>query len=357
MLKGVTKPLAGENDYDMNKRLAAFDFIVACLSVQRTPEGTDVIYREISEEKLCWKTVLGVADYNLVSPALWTALRDRGLADSLPSEVRDYLREIHRLNASRNQHLREQVIDAICTLNSIDVKPVLFKGAASLFAKTYDDPGSRVMADLDVLVPHENAEECWNLLQASGYRQKEMDFDFAQFHHLTPLFRPGEYATIEIHRDVLSPVRTGRLLPTRLTREDVDHISYITRKEAQAFRERGAKMSVPSQTHRILHVILHSAFVDNAHRCGTLPLRSIHELALMHHAFGRDIDWRTIRGLLESDGKREILNDWLYLTHRLFGCSLPEGIEPTRRAIAHYSRCRLQARWGISASLRTFSHT
>jgi len=198
--------------------------------------------------------------------------------------------------------------------------------------------------------------DCWSQLQTFGYRcsDRGTDFDFHRYHHLEPLSRPGEYATIEVHRAALSPVRTGRAYGVHLTPEEVDRTTERIRKEAEPVREQKAAMSVPSRTHRALHLILHSAFVDNAHRCGTLPLRPIHELALMQSVFGAEIDWSTIRGLLKTDGKSNVLNDWLYLAHRLYGSPPPDGIKPGVRAVAHYARCRIQARWGLSVTLRTF---
>lgn len=341
----------------MNERLAALDFITACLGIQRTQERTTALRRTIASQNLGWKTVIGLANAHLVSPTLWVALSDRGLANSLPSDVRDYLHEMHRLNSVRNQRLRLQTIEASRALNSIGVTPVLLKGAASLFVKTYGDLGSRVMTDLDLLVPQERAMDCWNQLRTLGYRRSDpdTDVDFYHYHHLEPLSRSGEYATIEVHKAALSPVRTGRLYGVCVTPEDVDRMTQLIRKEAEPVREQEVAMSVPSRTHRTLHLILHSAYVDNAHRCGTLPLRPIHELALMQSVFGEDIDWSTIRGVLEADGKSNVLNDWIYLAHRLYGSPLPDGIEPGFGPVVHFARCRIQARWGLSVSLRTFA--
>jgi len=48
----------------------------------------------------------------------------------------------------------------------------VLKGAASFFVKIFDDPGSRVMVDLDILVPQKAAEDCWNILHILAIHQQ-----------------------------------------------------------------------------------------------------------------------------------------------------------------------------------------
>ncbi len=340
----------------MNDRLAALDFIAACLNVRKTPEITAALIQAIASGSINWQRVIGLVNTNLATPTLWTELRSCGLTGHLPPDVRDYLDEVHRLNSLRNEHLREQAIEVAGAFNSIGVEPVLLKGAASLFVRTYDDPGSRVMTDLDILVPRKKTEDCWNLLCTMGYSPMESDFDYSRHNHLRPLRRPGEYAVIEIHRDALLPNCTGRLLGICLTRGETERITHLMRENAEHVSKGDVSMSVPTPTFRVLHCLLHSALAEqNAYREGTLPLRSIHELALMQTVFDEDVAWEEISRLLESGGKLNILHAWVYLAHRVFDSSLPAGWETTPRMVAHYARCRLQARWGWSITLRKFS--
>jgi hypothetical protein len=137
----------------MNTRLVALDFITNCLSVLGTPEVSDTLLAVIKSKHFNWKTVVNIANTQLVTPALWVALMKKELVEWMPFDICEYLRELHRLNTVRNDHLRVQIIEAVRQLNSINVEPILLKGSASLFVKTFDDPGSRIMANIDILVP------------------------------------------------------------------------------------------------------------------------------------------------------------------------------------------------------------
>ena len=338
----------------MNERLEALDFLGACLSVQVNPDDTAVLQRAIAQ-RTSWHTVLALANADFLSPALWAALDHRRCVGCPPMEIQDYLRELYRLNAARNENLRAQVIEAAQALNAIDISPVLLKGAASLFDKTYDDPGARVMTDIDLLVPQQRVRECCKTLKKLGYDSHPSDEPkFKTHHHLAPLFRLGDYAVIELHKTIIGPVRTGKVFGVELTHDDVRLFTSEMRTSAQLVSGQDSEISVPTRTHRVLHNILHSAFADGHHRSGTLPLRQIHELAVMVNKFSSQIDWNEIRRLLATPRKLRLVNDWVLLAHRIFGSPIPRGFDTSVGCFAHYRRCRLQARWGISVSLRTF---
>ncbi|MGK7911631.1 MAG: nucleotidyltransferase family protein [Synechococcus sp.] len=328
----------------MNARLIAYDFITGCLAAETPSENDTAIRSAVGSEHLDWKDVIEIANEQLVTPALWVALRDRGLARSLPSDVCDYFCELHQLNTLRNQHLRAQTVEIARQLNAIYIVPLLLKGTASLFTSTFADPGCRIMADVDIQVRPMDAQKCWNALQALGYRpvdDRSKDepgdlppIDYGQHHHLRPLYRPGSYGAVEIHRNAL-PAGMQKLLP----------MEYIW-KTAHSVEVSGVSMRVPTPTCRLLHNVLHSAIVDRAYARGEMPLRSLHELALMQTRHRECLDWTAIHQLMEDRHHSNVLKVWLYLSHRLFGNPLPISAEPNLRIAAHYMRVRLQARWG-----------
>lgn len=323
----------------MNARLAALDFITGCLNVHRGPAIAEGLHSLIVSRRLNWDTILDIAQIQRIAPALWTALRNRGLVEHLPFKVRDDLFKLHLLNTLRNKGLREQAIEAVRQLNSIGVEPILLKGGVSLFVETFDSPGSRVMADLDILVPKEAAEDCWNGLLTLGYCPIEDNPHFHidyrhRHHHLRPLYRPDGYGMIEIHRDAL-PNSAARILPT----------STIWEQSEPVINPLGPTISVPSPTHRVLHNLLHSDLINQTYASGKISLRSLHELAMMQAVYRDRIDWETIGRLMNGGGQAHLLRASLYLSYRLFGGSIPNPIRPTYRAMAHYVRTRLQVRW------------
>ena len=323
----------------MNPRLAALDFITGCLSVRSDPDLDEMLRSAIISGRLEWQIILDIANNQKVAPTFWVALRKRRLIEYLPSEARDCLFKYHLLNALRNKGLTEQAIEVVRQLNTIGIEPILLKGSASLFVKTFEDPGSRVMVDLDILVPKQSAEDCWNSLLNVGYLPIEDNPHFyidyqSRHHHLRPLFRPGEYGTIEIHRDAL-PSSAARILPTQLIWEQAEPV----------INQLGIAMRVPSPTHRILHNLLHSDLIDQTHARGKIALRSLHELVMMQLIERDRIDWQAIRQLMDRGGQARVLRASLNLAHRWFGNPMPERMRPTLRAAAHYARIRLQVRW------------
>ncbi len=317
----------------MSTRLVALDFITGCLNVGSAPDINDSLRAAIDSRRLNWQAVIDIANNQFITPALWVALRNRGLTDKVSPDVAQYLRELHRLNISRNEHLRAQAIETVRRLNTIGIEPVLLKGGASLVERTFDDPGSRVMADLDIMVPKKDAETCWNLLRTSGYSPVDYSFDYTRHHHLKPLHRPGDYGVIEIHRDLL-PEEAAHLLPSRLIWENIEPV-----------KVQDISVGVLTPTYRILHNLLHSALVDRMYIRADIPLRALHELAVMQTKHRDSIAWETIRKLGDRRGKTKVIHAWLNLCHEWFGNPLPAHLRPTLGTKAHYFRTRLRARW------------
>lgn len=323
----------------MNQRLVALDFITGCLGAWGAPECDEMVRSAVVAGRLDWQTVLELANTQKVAPALWAALQSRELVEYLPVEVRERLFKIYLLNTLKNKSFREHAVRVVRQLNAIGVEPILLKGGVTLFVKTFDDPGSRVMVDLDILVPRESAEECWNALCTLGYLPIEDNPRFrvdyqGSHHHLRPLYRPGKQGTIEIHKDVL-PASAARILPTPL----------IWEQRESVVNSSGIAMSVPSPTHRVLHNLLHADLINQTHVRGQLALRSLHELTMMQLVERERIDWQAIRQRMAEGGQTHVLCASLYLAHRYFGSPMPDRLRPTPGTVAHHARTRLQVRW------------
>ena len=323
----------------MNSRLTALDFITACLKTTKgTPERDEILLSTLAAGHLDWQIILDIVDYQKIAPAFWVALRDRKLIDYLPSKVRECLFKKYLFNTFKNKYFKEQAIKVIRQFNSIGVEPILLKGSASLFVKTFDDPGSRVMVDLDILVPKKTAEGCWNALLALGYLPIEDNLhyhiDYGSHHHLRPLYHPSGHGTIEVHQDAI-PNSVATILPTKLIWEQAEPV----------INEWGIAMSVPSPTHRILHNFLHSEFINQTYARGKISLRSLYELVMVQGFFNEKIDWEMIKQLISRNGREKVLCAWLYLAHRLFGNPMPDSVHPTFGALIHYARTRLQFSW------------
>ena len=323
----------------MNQRLAAFDFITECIGIRDTTDINEILHSTVISGHLDWPTILAITNAKKIASTLWVALRKRKLVEYLPNEVRQHLFKIYLLNSLKNMDFMEQTTEVVRLLNSIGIEPILLKGSVSLFVKTFDDPGSRMMVDLDILVPKKSAEKCWNALGVLGYlpieNRPNLCIDYqGNHHHLRPLYRPGKCGTIELHKDAL-PTSAAQVLPTRLIWEQAEAI----------INQSGIAMSVPSPTHRVLHNLLHSDLINQTYVRGQISLRSLHELAMMQNLYQERIDWETIWQLMDKGSQARILRSSIYLTNRLFGSPIPDQIDPTLSSAIHCARTRLQVRW------------
>ena len=326
----------------MNQRLKALDFIANCLSINNI--NNEALHNALTSEGLDWPTIINLANAQLVPTTLWTALASKGLIDFLPNDVSNYLQQTHNLNLKRNKYLKGQAIEAISCLNKAGIKPILLKGGSSLFLHLYRDLGTRIMTDLDLLVPKERAKDCWNLLRRkldyipvdsnpARIRAGLNHIDYSRMHHLRPLFRSGDYGTLEIHRDIL-PKRILQFIPT-----------HSIWQQTESVQSDGVLFSVLSPTNRVLHNILHAFCSDLAYVRGDFPLRSLYELALLQNQYQESIDWTAIRKLMDQGGKSNELNAAMYLSYRLLANPMPDTMRPNIKSYLHYVRCRLQARW------------
>jgi hypothetical protein len=337
----------------MNARLAAIDCIAACLQVLPSAEATRALLRRIRAGQVPWETVLCLANRHLLAPALAAAFEARGLGEALPGDVDCYLRALYGLNLRRNGRLRDELGEVTRALNDIGVRPVLLKGAISLVTPVYAHPGARIMTDLDILVPRDRIDACRVRIEALGYRTGAEYANFpADHHHIAPLSREGAYAAVELHHLLVPRLTTGVLFGARLSAGEAEGLTTRLLENAECVDIDGLALGLPPPAFQVLHLVLHSALLDREHRDGAMPLRALHELALVLAVHRDALDPGLIRAALADKHKGAILDDWLYLAHRLFGGPLPEGIRQPRHAQAHYHRCRLQARLGMATSYR-----
>ena len=318
----------------MNKQLAALDFTTRALR-DDLQTNTDTLRAEIRAGQPPWEAVVSLANNHLLTPALWVALNDKGLADDLPEDLHHYLQELHQLSVERNRHLRLQLLEAVRQLNTAGIVPVLLKGAKHLVTTIYADPGVRIMSDIDLLVSRADITPAYSTLQQLGYRPiEDVHGDYHdEHHHCAPLFRHGDYASVEIHRNLAEePYET--ILPTAMVLAELEPLEI-----------EGTRMKVLSPTHRILHNIIHSQLVDHLHDNGIIPLRSLHEVVTEQSKYEADVDWLTIHKLMDRHRRTRALCAYLYMAHKLFAMPRPAETRPALASRLYYRRCRAQLTW------------
>jgi hypothetical protein len=270
-----------------------------------------------------WTEVLRLANDHLLTPALWQVLP----AAALPEDVRGYLETLHRLNGERNRALRRQAIELIAALNRQGITPALLKGGLCLFEGPYAEPATRMMRDLDILVPAAKRDEAIVVLHAHGYRLAQ---GYGADHHAFGDFaRPGDPGSVDLHIEIVDP---AHLLP-----------AHEVWQRGIARTIEGIRYVAPCSTDRVLHNLLHAQLhhLGNFYR-GTLQVQQVYELVHLARDFGSTIDWPFIEQRLRAHRLTTALESHLLAAHLLFGLAWPLSRPAGLAARFHYRRCQLQ---------------
>lgn len=276
-----------------------------------------------------WAAVIELAGSLFLAPALWTALERKGLSERLPADARDFLMDAQRLNGLRNDRIRDQALELVRALNGAGIAPLLLKGGAFLFDGDRRAARERMMVDLDFLVPDGAFQESVAVAEGLDYRVVYEHQDWTHDYH--PLGRPGDAASVEIHRDV---GEQRSLIPA-------DEAF----RRAVPLSAEGLDLYALSPTDRVLHNVFHSQIQDRQHALDRLPLRQLHDLTLICGRPGDAVSWPEIRAAMEREGYGHALACYLDLANRLLGVPRPPGFAPSWRTGFHYRRCLAQLRY------------
>ncbi len=291
-----------------------------------------------------WTALIDIANDNLVSPGLYSGLQAKGLFNLIDNEPQTYLKDLFDLNQNRNEHLAVELKEAVRVLNDVGITPLLIKGAAHLMHSIHDAVGSRLLSDLDILIPPEKLPRALDAFIAYGYEAMDVTYDVEKLHHYAPLFKPGHFGIIELHKRPFNK-NVNHVLPTQ-----------AIVKAANDLTVNGCRFLLPDPTHAILICLLHSREFGLRDDPRQYNLRALHDLTAINlSAYGR-IDWTYIGSVLKKSGLNHLLEAYLVAAHKLFGMPYPEGARsgPTGR-MQHTINMSVM-RWPIVELLTRHTH-
>ena len=319
----------------MNIYYYGFTFICHCLAPYFNKNTLSDIRRLLTEYDIAEELLIDIANAYLVSPGVWAGLENKGLETLLDDESREYFRTLHALNVERNTHFREELIEAVRVLNQAGISPLLFKGAGQLLQPVHQDIGSRFMSDLDILIPTERIPDASNALKRQGYREVDVDYATQMHHHCPPLVRPGAYGPIELHRRAFQN-EICEILPTRMIWE-----------EAQLHVIDDLHFYLPSPTHSMLILILHSQEFKGGYDPRLFNPKVLQDLAATCQKYPESIDWSVIRRTMKDSGLEYLASLLVLSAHRLMGMPIPAGIMPGPSARLLYLASTGAMNWPI----------
>lgn len=325
------------------------------------PTGPDL--QAVPEGDAGWERLLAVADRHRLVPALASAGLASGWLRPVPAGARAAIGErtgplgpppevrlLEALDRNRDRidSMLAQGLDVLEALDRAGVPAAPLKGLDALLRRRYPDPAARTMTDLDVLVPAGAAEAALAALAGAGFAP--VDAPGAE-HHLAPLARPGAPGSVEIHTGVLRGRWAAGLSADGL----------LDRSERAPAGEPGRRLTA---TDAATVLVAHAQLQDEARVLLQLPLRALHETALLLAGPGEaQVDWAMVaeRTAAIGPGAGAALDEHLWLAAALFGSVPPLRIgEAARRhgrlVLAVADHPRLRAALGQLAFLpRSFS--
>lgn len=272
-----------------------------------------------------WESALAFANRELVTPELYAAIESAGLGDRLPADVRAYLAYLHDLNRTRNQRMREQLIEVIKVWNKAGLVPLVLKSGVALLADG-EAMSSRMVMDLDVLFDPSEIERAVRVAEVLGYRPA-FEHDAGE-HAYMYLARSEGPALLDLHRQFLS---MAHLLPVR-----------VVRGRAIPWRRDGANALVPSGEDQLLHRVFHDMVHNSGHQNGSISLRGLIDFVRLVNA-NPAMDWDAIFSYSKRRGAYNVLRAQAYTAQQLLGVKLPSVA--TGGPAARFFYWRGVARW------------
>jgi hypothetical protein len=292
----------------------SYTLLGAFLAPEKTDEQIEALKDAIKQEQFTWESLLLQANEQLCTPLWYSQLSNDNLLSLLPEELQQYLQTIYELNLSRNRQMKEGLEEFLAELQKENIDSLLLKGAATFYDNLYGNIGSRVMGDLDILVPEESVEICRDILLRQGFEEIP-DPNMAPIgqatderHHQIPRHhKPDTPIVIEIHFKT-SYAQAGRCLTTSETWKHSKPIQIDT-----------LTSRILEPTERLILNTAHALFPHREFIRGEISLLQLAEFAHLENKYGKQIDWDRWHRVAEQQNIRLAFYSYAMLARRIMG--------------------------------------
>lgn len=266
--------------------------------------------REILNYPLDWSKLKEIASFHRVLPFLYLNLKN--YKNLIPEEVFALIQNTFFYNFKRNTLLEREILDILKIIQVSGLKLIFLKGFAFLYL-LYQDPGLRIMVDIDLLVKEKDLIKIKEILLGQGYRtgeerHRKSEEIFQTALHFAKNNLKNQPILIDLHWKLL-PSRPYRLnLP--LTWERVQRVKLGQQEFLALSNEDNFLFSV-------LHVRRHVR---------ELTLNFIVDIAELLNFAGNDFDWKYINSVARKNHCRTAVYFSLYLAKDLLNAQVAEEI-------------------------------
>ncbi len=273
----------------MNSRAQALDDLVECLA------GNLSAPRD-------WRALVALSSETLTIGTLADALLSEPAVTKVPQNIRDLLVDVRNRARQRNARLKEQFFELLPALNAIKVEPVVMRGMARLLGGSGED--SRLLSDIDLLVPADRLEDCTRSLLDLGYGHfrtsdekdvpsvlcRSRDVGMVDVHtKLQPLYLKLGYG--EVAGDCVSvDLGPGRCL-------------------------------MPSPTCQLLFTVVHDQLHDGDYWRGLVDMRHLVDI---HRIAAQGVNWTDLDGFFPPGSPKNALHVQLRTARSLMKIEVPD---------------------------------
>jgi len=208
--------------------------------------------------------------------------------------------------------MRQALISVCHQLNTIDIIPVLLKGAISLVMKERPDSFDRIMSDLDLFIPDGRSQEAYDYLKKIRYtpiHPPESRNNCKPAHHEISLQHSDFPVAIELHSRIVS------------SKQFNDMSDWLN--DAEIIIYNGAKIKLPSPTFRVLHNVIHHNIHHKCFSTNNLDIRRLQEFVHIYIDRPKEVRYQELSNYFQE---KKIYSAWLTYClsgKRLFDCPLP----------------------------------
>jgi len=292
----------------------ALEDLIACLSGDpRTPRD--------------WRALVALASETLTIGSLADAVLLQPAVGEIPIHIKELLADVRDRARRRNERLKEQLFELLPALNAAGVEPILMRGVARLVSSS--DEKSRLLADIDLLVPLHRLDDCSRALSDLEYEV----FRAGEEKHVPTVFcRSRDVGMVDVH---------GELQPLYMQLA-YDELA----RSCQSMEFGTGRALIPSPTCQLLFTIVHDQLHDGDYWRGLLDIR---HLVDMQRIAAEGVNWAGLAGFFPGGSPKNALFVQLRSARSLMKIDVPEEYcggawsalqQIRRRAQAHVTALR-----------------
>jgi len=269
-----------------------------------------------------WHAVVDLATRTLTVGTL----ADRVLSRrdyAMPEELRELLVDLRDRARRRNEHIIRQFAELLPALNGVGVTPIAMKGLARLLSSP--DEGSRLLSDIDILVPAQRRIDCVEALRSLGY-----EIIVGAENELLPpvLARTRDVGTVDLHTS----------LKPHYLNLGYDQIKpYCSTNQSL-----GGEVRVPDATCQLFLNVLHDQLNDKDYWCGQIDVR---HLVDMHRLIAEEgVQWSRLESFTKDSTLRRAFKVQMLTAGYFLQSPIPERYRNGLWTRVQLLRRRIQSR-------------